>query len=360
MTEKAQSILIILIAGIGDLVLASKSIRAIRNGNPDAEIHLLTSTQAAPLARNYGYIDYVWEFPIKEFRNGRIRLLEIWRLVLRLRRLHFDSVVNLYRICTYKGSIEMGLLFLLLGAREKIGHDNKGFRWFLDRMVPSGSFEDRHLVDAMMEMALLAGGVPDDRGIEVFWDPRNQEAREATFKRTTGNDGPLTVAMNPGGDRQNRRWSPDGYALVGDRLGEMLGAGIVLLGGPGEEGIAREIQSRMKRQAINLAGRLTLDDLVYQISRFDLLVTNDSGPMHIATAVKTPVVAIFGPEDTELFGPYTSSDRYRIVQKDVECRPCGKRHCSWPICLETITPEEVIESCLEMLEKRQINAGKDT
>ena len=108
----------------------------------------------------------------------------------------------------------------------------------------------------------------------------------------------------------------------------------------------------MRNKAIDLSGQLTLNDLVYIIDQMDLLVTNDSAPMHIAAAVKTPVVAIFGPEDLRLFGPYTTPDLYRIVFKDVDCRPCKKKDCKRPLCLDQITPEEVFEKCVEILKPR--------
>ena len=203
-----------------------------------------------------------------------------------------------------------------------------------------------------MDIALLAGGIPDDKGIEVFWKKKSKEKWEYLFSGKTDKAEGIKIGINPAGDRQNRRWSPDNYAFVADNLIEHFNAKVVLLGGPGEEEIARHIENKMGNDAINLAGKLTLDELTYIISQFDLLVTNDSGPMHIAAAVKTPLVAIFGPEDPALMGPYTSANLYRIVFKDVDCRPCTKKECSQPVCLDLIRPEEVSEKCFEMLNSR--------
>ena len=349
MDKIKKFILVILVAGIGDLILASKSIRAIKNGYPDADIHLLTNSEAVPIAQNYRYIDYVWSFPIREMRKDKRYLLDIMKLVLGLRKIKFDFVVNLYAVSSWLGAIKMGFLFLLLGAKERMGHDSKGFGLFVDKKVPVGAFQNRHFADAMLDIALLAGGVPDTKGIEIFWDKKYEKKWEHLFLKKTGVSQEVVIGVNPGGDRLNRRWNPDYYAFLADRFIENFKAKIVFLGGLGEEDIAGYIESKMKNDIVNLAGKLTLNDLAYLISRFDLLITNDSGPMHIGAAVGTRLVAIFGPEDPVLMGPYSSPNLYRVVYKDVICRPCNKKRCDRPVCLDMVTPEEVYEKCIELL-----------
>jgi heptosyltransferase-2 len=337
--------LVILIAGIGDVILSTKALRALRLGHPDADIHLLTTTQAASLAKNYKDIDYVWTFPIRELRDSKVHLFDVLKLLRQFRKIDFSLAVNLYRVYSWRGALMMGLLFLPLRAKFKVGHNHKGFGIFIDKKVTLKHLQNIHFADAMMEIAKAAGGIPDEKGIEVFW---SQEA-EAKWEHFFLNPDVVRIAINPGADHPQKRWSPERYAFVADQLAKHFNAEIILLGGPGEETLATEIQKKMKLVATNLAGKLTLNDLVYIISRLNLLLSNDSGPMHIAAAVKTPVVAIFGPEDPRLFGPYTTPDLYRIVYKEVDCRPCRKKNCKKPICLDLITPEEVIEKCVEML-----------
>lgn len=346
---ESKNILIVLIAGIGDLVLASKSIRAIRNGNPDKQIHCLTSADALSIAMNYDYVDHVWAFPLRKLRRNKSQIFKILGLIWKLRKTDFYSVINLYRISSRAGAIRMGILFLLLGAKTKIGHDHKGFNFFLTKTVPPETFQNRHFTDSMVDIAQLIGGVPDERGIEVFWEKNSEKKWEHLFSDKTKSIGKITIGINPGADKPHKRWNPDYYALVADHLSEHLNAKIIVLGGPGEEKISRYIQDKMKNSATNLGGQLTLNDLVYIISQLDLLVTNDSGPMHIAAALKTPLVAIFGPEHPVYTRPYTTEDLYRIVHKDVDCRPCNRSNCKRPVCLDLITPEEVIEKCFEML-----------
>ena len=347
-TKSDKHILIILVAGIGDLIMASKSIRAMRNAFPDAYLHLLTSSEAAPIAANYPYLDHVWNLPIRELRKDKFRILDMFRTALRLRNFHFDSAVNLYRVMSYSGSLRMGLLFSLLKANINAGHDSKGFGIFLHKKAQAEIFQNRHFVDAMMDIALLAGGVPDTGGIEVFWDQGVEKTLEPLFQDDKLNS-PAKIGINPGADRPEKRWDPQRYASVADRLIENLGATIFILGGPGEESIASSIRGAMKHPATNLAGKLSLDGLAYMLSRLDLLITNDSGPMHIGAAVKTPIVALFGPEDPVYTRPYTSPHKYRIVQGRVPCRPCTRKKCEPPLCMQRVEPGEVLKACLELL-----------
>jgi lipopolysaccharide heptosyltransferase II len=343
--NKKEIILVVIIAGIGDLVLASRSIRAIRNRFKDADIHLLTSSEASPIASNFSYVDHVWAFPIRELRERKAYIFDVLRLVRELRKIDFNLIVNLYRIFSWRGAIRLGLLFLLLKARVKIGHNHKGFGLFINRKVPSENLKGRHFADAMMEIAQAAGGIPDDKGIEVFWCKEAEGKWGHFFSKRDA----IRIAINPGADKVSKRWPPERYAFVADHLIERFSAEIILLGGPGEEDLAGKIQDRMKNKTVNLAGKLTLNDLVYVISRLNLLITNDSGPMHMAAALRTPVVAIFGFEDPRLFGPYTTPDLCRIVFSDVDCRPCKKKDCKRPLCLDQVTPEEVLEKCIEIL-----------
>jgi len=348
--KTSPTILIVLIAGIGDMVLGSAAIRAMRNGYPDAEIHLLTSTEASAIAMNYEYVDYVHTFPIRELRRDKKYIFDIFRLIRGLGKIRFDLVLNLYMVASLYGAVKMGLLFLCLSADAKTGHDDHGFGLFLTEKAPGDTFKNRHFADAMMDLARLAGGIPDDRGIEVFWDRQIEEKWASLFSYDKASEQGLKIAINPGGDRENRRWRPEYYAEVADRIMERFPARLFLLGGPGEEAIAREIEGKMRHRTLNLSGQLGLNDLTYLISRFDLLITNDSGPMHIAAAAGTPVVAIFGPENPMHLRPYTRETLYRVVYKDVPCRPCSKTTCEKPICLSAIMPDDVFNACVELLD----------
>jgi heptosyltransferase-2 len=353
-TQTPQKILIVLTAGIGDLILASKGIRSIRTGYPGAEIHLLTSTDAAPLALHYPYVDCVWPFPIREWKAGKLRFMSFVGMMKRLRGRGSDIAVNLYASQSIAGAIRMGCLMMLSGAGERVGVDSNGLGLFLTRGIPAASLSGRHVADAMAEIARTAGGVADDRGIEVFWNPAIEErCRRLVPARAVGKR--PVIGINPGGNRRNRRWSPENFAATAKRLIEKEGAAIVLLGGPSETNIAEAFLHGLRHEVVNLSGKLELDELACVISRLDVLITNDSAPMHIAAAIGTPQVTLFGPEDPAAFHPYTDPGLYEIACADIGCRPCRKDECGQPLCLDLITPESVFEKC-----RRLLRAGNGT
>ena len=352
MPVQRECILIVLVAGIGDLILASKGIRAIRNGYPEAEIHLLTSTDAAPLARHYPYVDRVWPFPIRELRGDKAYALAMLGLIRRLRHFRFRAAVNLYSVESVAGALKMGLLFQAIRARHRAGHDQHGFGLFLTERIARGTFADCHFAEAILKVAVAAGGVPDDAGVDVFWDRAVECRWEGFFSDLPQGSGNPIVGINPGSDQLLKRWDPGRYSRVADRLIESEGARIILLGGPSETGVAGAVERGMRYPVVNLSGKLSLDDLVYVISRLNLLVTNDSGPMHIGAAAGTPLVALFGPTMPGQFGPCAPPAGSRLIWREIDCRPCPQGGCPQPRCMDMITAEEVLEGCRSLLETR--------
>lgn len=347
-TEATRTILLIVVAGIGDFVMATQAIRAVSNGHPHAEIHLLTSSEGAILAQRHPGLDRVFVFPIREMRGNWFSLGSVVRVLRQLRRTRYDIAANLYPVCSSVGSARMAILFSLLKARIKVGHAFGWLRFCLNRRLPDRAFSGRHRVDAMTEVARAIGGRSDEGRLEISTSGGREQWNRLVAPFTEGRTGPL-IGINPGGERANRRWPAANFTTVARDLAERVGARVLIFGGPGEESIAGEILKPLNGTAVNLAGRLSLDELPYFLSRCDLLVTNDSGPMHIAAALQVPVVAIFGPEDPIVFRPYTSPERSRVLQQPVICRPCRQVGCAHPICLESITPSDVLAASLELL-----------
>jgi heptosyltransferase-2 len=340
-----RAILVILVAGIGDWVMATPGIRSLSQRYPEAAIHLLTSSEAAVIARRNPRLERVWAFPIRELRTHQKALWTVFRLIRDLRKTRFDMAVNFYPVCTRSGAVKMALLFCLLRARMKLSQGPWPLCAALTRRIDNRVFAGKHMTDGMNAVAGLLGARDDGGGPELVYAPA---AKFDEMIRPEGGGSPV-IAVHPGADSPTRRWGPERFARVADELVERCGARVVVLGGPSDKALAESVVSAMHRRALNLCGQVRLDELPYVLSRCDLLLANDSGPMHLAAAARTPVVAIFGPGDPSVFGPYGPPERLRVIQKSLSCVPCRNPGCGTPACLDAITPAEVSAAGLDLL-----------
>lgn len=313
MNQTKAPLLVVLIAGIGDLVLGSMGLRAIRHGFPRAEIHLMTSVESVGIARCYPYVDKVWTFPIRQFRKNKKTFVNTVKALLPLRAYRFEKIINLYQVASIGGALAMGTVFSLLRSPCKIGHNRYGFGFFLNEKAPEDFFQDRHMADSILDLACMAGGKADGEGIEVFPPGSIDASIKKMLDFAPDNSGLKTVAINPGSDAVEKRTDPIILSSAVNRLAARIPIKSIILGGPGEEVIAAKIFQNIQTPSINLAGKISLEELVYVLDQVDLLITNDSGPMHIAAALKKPLVALFKKGNNNIFGPYGDSKRFRTI-----------------------------------------------
>ena len=350
-----DSLLVILLAGIGDLVLASKSIRALKKGHPDSELHLLTTCEAAPIARNYKFIDKVWEIPMHKAKGNKLFFLNEIPLLFKLRRCRFNKIVNLYLLVSLFGSLKMGLLFLLIGSKLRIGYGSKGFKLFLTHRISDDIFNKKHIVDAMLDIAILAGGISDNVGIECFWNANVESKWDHLFTRNKTEQYKLNIGINPGGAKSFHFWDLEKFVLLANRLVNQTHTNIFILGGNNDISRANYISTSISNSHFNLVAKTSLNDLIYVISKLDLVITTDSAPMHIAAALGTPIVAIFGPANYRMYGPYNSKQNYTIVDKELPCKDpniiqCKMRFkCTHLSCINNINVDDVFDAACKYI-----------
>jgi len=350
---KPETLVVMVVAGIGDLVLATPALRALRLGHPDAAIHLMTNSQALPLTKNLPYVSKVWPFPVRDIIRDRKNMLAGAATLARLRALKPDVCVNLFKVKSKAGATRMKAAFAAIGASVRVGHDSFGFGSSLTVKAPEDFFANRHVCESMLEMAKLAGGIPDGAGPDVFWDPESELKWRGFFDELSEGGAPV-VGVNPGGDRRTKRLGADKFAAAADAAARERGASVVVFGGPGEEPAAAAVCSLATHAApASLAGKLSLSDLAYALGRTDLLITTDSGPMHIAAAAGASVVCAFGPDDPRLTRPVVPEGRSRVIKLHRDCSPCFKSDCERPSCMEDIPAEEIARAAVELLDIRR-------
>ena len=329
-------ILVVKLATIGDLLLATPALRALRETYPRARIDLLVTPASAGLLDGWEVIDrvivldkYLFDYPQQLLRHpaNLRRLQPLWR---ELRGGHYEAVVLMHHLTLFFGRLKHQLLMRATGARWRVGLDN-GHGWFLNARVKDDGFGALHEAEYNLALAGAMGATTGDTQLELpISDEERRQARELVY----GESAPAhaarpIIAMHPGsgGYSTARRWSPERFAQLADTLYADVGGQLLLVGGPEEAALHEQILSMMRSAmpARSLAGKGSIKVTAAVLELADLFIGNDAGPMHLAAAVGTPVVAIFGLSNADAWGPYTGNAPERralVVKLDLPCMPC--------------------------------------
>ena len=335
-----QRILVIKLRAIGDVVLSTVVLKNLRLAFPSAKIDFLTEKPSRDVLEGNPDINGVVAFNSKE-QSGL-------SLIMKMRNKRYDLVIDLF------GNPRSALVTFFSGARYRVGYK---FGWreycYTIRIDPRGG--ELHNTEFNLD-ALSALDIPIVSREPFFPCPDEAKQFAADFFKKEELDGKFVVALNPGGGWITKRWRPKQFAALGDLLRATFGAVVLIIWGPGEENLAEAIRSGMKSPSL-LIPRTSLKQLAAILQRCSLMVTNDSGPMHIAAAMGTPIVAIYGPTRPQLQGPVTKQSE--IVQnKKLLCLGCNYTKC--PIenpCMEELSVKVVEHSVRKLVERlKQANA----
>ena len=323
-----RNILLIRLSSLGDIVLTSPAIRAVREHFPKARISMLVASQSADLLTENPHLDEVIRFDRRAKDKDTAQMLKLARM---LREREFDLAIDFQR------KFRTGLLAYLSGAKCRVGyHQPKGL--LCSVRVPDST---GHAVERYFALLHAAGIAAKDRTLELFLSESDRNyARDAMQKRSIDGDKP-TIGLFPGAGWKLREWMPDRFAAIGDRLVRHFDAQVIVFGGQHERELANRVIDLMTEKAISLAGNHQIRQFAALIERCNLFLTNDTGPMHIAAALRTPTVALFGPGNHIRFQPLDPI--HSTIRHDVPCNPCKQftDRCKDNICMKLITVDEV-------------------
>lgn len=317
-----ERILLIRPDHLGDMLLTTPAIRALRRARPRAEIHALAGPWGADVLSFYDELDAVLTLPFPGFSRSEKRSWRFpYELALRsarqLRLIGYSSVV-IMRPDHWWGA----MLAFLAGIPERIGYDHPDVSPFLTYAL---DMQNHHAV--MQNLRLVerwTGRIAVDR---VQYHFANDDEADRTYiddflqERGIAPDQPIFV-IHPGSGTWAKQWDESAWATVADTLTDQLGAAAVFTGGDSERQLAQAISAQMKYPACIIAGETELGQLATLLKRAQVVLGPDSGPMHLAAAVGTPTVALFGPADPVTFGQWGSRDIHFVLTSDIGCRPC--------------------------------------
>ena len=327
---------------IGDAVMTTPAVRAIRRNFPDARISMLAKPWVAPVFAHSPHVDEIIVYDAHGRHHG---LCGPVRLAKDLRAYRFDAAIFL------QNAIEAALIAFLAGIPARIGYDTDARRLLLTHPVRcTKAIKSIHQTGYYLKMLEGAGLVAGEQTLELSVGAENRQRAERILWAHSVTPDLRVVGLNPSATfGPAKLWFPERYAALGDRLHKDHDATILIFGGPSDRELGQTISRMMAAPAIDLSGRTSLGEAMALIDRCDAFVTNDSGLMHVAAALKTPLVAIFGSTNFTTTSPYSPTSR--MVRVPIECSPCMKPVC--PLghmnCMKQVTVDMVFDTLTGLL-----------
>lgn len=344
--RKAEQILVIQTAFLGDVILTLPLINGLRQNLPHAYISVLVIPQTKEILEGHPAIDEIIVFDKKGKERSWPAFL---RLVKKIKAHHFDVIFLPHR------SFKSALLAYLAKISRRIGFDiSEGALLLTDRIEYRQGIQV-HEIERNLDLlkSLNLKEREPEFGLAVSEEMIRENLELLDQHQIVASD--LVIGINPGSVWPTKRFPVEKYAALADKLINTLKAKVVIVGSEADVDVAKKMEKNMRELPINLVGKTTVKQLLPLLKRFNVLVTNDCGAMHIAVALGVPVVAIFGPTTAALgFYPYNRHDI--IVEKNLPCRPCGRhgsRRCPKKHfgCMKLITVSEVFDAVKRRLER---------
>ncbi|HLZ18140.1 MAG TPA: lipopolysaccharide heptosyltransferase II [Smithellaceae bacterium] len=325
---------------IGDAIMTLPACASVRAAYPKAHLAILAKPPVSDIYRMFTKADEIIPYERQDDTP-----MGVFRLAWKLHAKKFDAAVLL------QNAIEAAIIARAAGVKVRAGFNTDGRGFLLTHPVRrSGEILKVHQIDYYLEMVKALGCADVDRTmhLETFISPVT--ARDTRRKYLPQHDRPL-IGIAPGATYgPAKRWLPDRFAAAGDELAFDLNAQVVLFGGKDDRETAEEVRASSRTDMLNLAGQSTLTETVYLLSQCRLVISNDSGLMHVAAALNIPTVAVFGSTNPQTTSP--SGSRTAIVRKETSCSPCLKKVCPTDFrCMTDVTVNDVVAAAKSLITK---------
>ena len=331
------NILVIKISAIGDIILSIPSLAAIRKHFPGAKIVMLVGTKAREVISNCPYIDELVVFD--EERQGRLKkILEFSRI---LRRESFDIVIDL------QNNRSSRLLGFFSMSPKRIGYKSKKFDFLLTNRVDGVKLQIPPVEHQFKLLRNLGIQGPPEK-LHLFPLESDQHNIDKMLESEWLSEKQILVGINIGSSAlwETKRWAVENFIKLCRKFSQK-DIRVVVTGSKQDMPVVEKLISSLKSKPINMVGKTTLMELACLIKRCKLFITGDSAPLHIACAMSTPCIALFGPTDPQRHRQPTSSTL--VIHKKLDCSPCYKKFCNNIKCMQKISVEEVFETAVSML-----------
>jgi lipopolysaccharide heptosyltransferase I len=346
-------ILIVKLSAIGDVVQSLPVLAALRAQFPEAHIGWVVGEAAAGLLESHPMLDEVIVFPRKGLGTLASNpsgwpafFSETAAFLRRLRAMDYDLAIDL------QGLFKSGFITFFSRARAKVGFANgrELSSIFLNIRLPAYD-PDEHAVLRYLRIASYLGAKIDKPIFPAGVGDKDRERLDALLRGVGAQDAPI-MCMVPGAAWSSKRWTSQGFSEVAGYCADKLGLLPVIAGSRGDRRLAGDIVSLARRRVIDLTGQTDLKMLAALFERSKVTVSTDTGPMHLAAAIGSPVVALFGPTAPWRTGPF--GEQHQVLRHQTSCSPCFRRSCQDPRCMTGIMPLEVMAAVSSAIKKQGV------
>lgn len=338
--------------GIGDVIFSTPLIEIIKDAYPDCFIGYICNKRAFEILKTNPKIDKIYVYEKDDFREcWRVSKIGCARKVIALlkaiRKERYDIAIDLSLQYQYS------MFLASIGITRRVGFNYRKRGRFLTSKVDISGFNDKHVVEYYYDLLRLLSidAKKDDKKPMVYVPESTSEWADVFLVQNGIHASDRIVGIIPGcgaswgKDAFYRRWSPWKFAAVADYAVSKHGLKTVIFGEEKEKDLCAKVHNQMRAHAIQACGQTSLMQFAALLDRCDLIITNDGGPMHIAAALRKKMIAIFGPVDEKVYGPYPPNPLFVTVKGKNACRPCYRnfkyRACEDLECLKSIRPEDI-------------------
>lgn len=334
---------------IGDVVLSLPAIKAVRSEFPDAHIAVIVQPRIDDLLKGNPYIDEIIVYDKNKRHKGIFKNISF---IKQLRAKKFDTALILH------STKRINLLCFLAGIPRRVGY-TRGKADFLltDRMKNTKKSGEKHEAEYSLDILRYLGMNPVFSNPFIYVQDEDERKAEILIKGLGINKGARFVILHPGASCASKMWPLENFAKAGDMLVENLKMTVMINLAPSQAGLGEKVMAMMRNKPVFFCGYTTLGETAALFKKASLLISNDSGPVHMAAGVGTPVISIFGRNQKGL-----SPARWRplgnraiAIHKDAGCPECLAHDCKKGfLCLKLISAEEVFEKARGLLEEERV------
>jgi lipopolysaccharide heptosyltransferase II len=358
-TYRPKKVLIINIFGLGDVLFTTPLINNLKADYPDVVIGYVCNRRSSCILENNKKINKIFIYERDAFeaiaKKSRFKYIKAMLDFFNgIKKEGYNTVIDV----SLSNFTDFFTWFI--GIPNRIALNYKGRSFFATRKIPFEGYQDKHVVEHYLDFLKEIGVSTHLHELDLPLSEKDVQWADYLWVEN-GWQNKRVIALVPGGgdswgkDAHFKRWSPENYAKLADKIVEKTSAITILLGGENEQEICTRILSSMRYPAVSLCGKTTIGQFASIVQRCSCVILNDGGPLHVSVAAKATTVSIFGPVDDNIYGPYPRG-KHQVVVKDLACRPCYRKFrrasCNHISCLGTITVDEVFRKVEQVLQHR--------